>query len=115
MRKIEITPEALNDLGAIKEYLDSEYGQKKEKEILKSILKDIRRLEKYPQTDIKLFERFGIETDYKCIYTNQNYVFYRLENSTIRIIRILSNKRDFLYVLFGTRMNSEESEEYWEE
>ena len=115
MRKIEITPEALNDLGAIKEYLDSEYGQKKEKEILKSILKDIKRLEKYPQTDIKLFERFGIETDYKCIYTNQNYVFYRLENSTIRIIRILSNKRDFLYVLFGTRMNSEESEEYWGE
>lgn len=115
MRKIEITPEALNDLGAIKEYLDSEYGQKKEKEMLKSILKDIKRLEKYPQTDIKLFERFGIETDYKCIYTNQNYVFYRLENSTIRIIRILSNKRDFLYVLFGTRMNSEESEEYWKE
>ena len=115
MRKIDITPEAMNDLEVIKNYLDNEFGEKKEKEILKSILKDIRILEKYPEIDIKLFERFGIVTDYKCIYTNQNYVFYRIEEKTIKIIRVLSVKRDFMYILLGIRMRSSESEDYWGE
>ena len=70
---------------------------------------------KYPDTDIRLFERFGIETDYKCIYSNKNYVFYRFEGDIVRIIRILNEKRDFLYVLFGIRMRSDESEKYWDE
>ena len=115
MMNIAITPEAFNDLEGIKEYLDDKFGTEKEVKILSAIINDIERLKEYPETDIKLFERFGIETDYKCIYTNQNYVFYRLESSTIRIIRILNVKRDFLYVLLGIRMSSDESDDYWDE
>ena len=115
MKKIEFTPEAIYDLEGIKEKIDAEYGKKIEKEIITGILDDIKRLIKYPKTDIKLFERFGIETDYKCIYSNKNYVFYRIEDSVVKIIRILNEKRDFLYVLLGIRMRSEESEDYWEE
>lgn len=114
MISITISPEAFNDLEGIKEYLAANFGKDKEEKVLSDILKDIKRLKKYPKTDIKLFERFGIETDYKCIYTNQNYVFYRLEASTIRIIRILNVKRDFLYVLLGIRMSGDESDEYWD-
>ena len=44
MMKIEITPEAFNDLEGIREYLDEEFGKKKEKEILKGILNDLKRL-----------------------------------------------------------------------
>lgn len=115
MKNVELTPESLNDLEGIKEYLDREYGLTKEKEILKAIMSDIKRLRKYPDTDIKLFERFGIETDYKCIYSNKNYIFYRLEGETVKIIRVLSVKRDFLYVLLGIRMNTKESEDFWDE
>ena len=115
MREISFTPEAINDLEGIKEHIDEEFGQKKEKEILKAIMKDIKRLKRYPNTDIKLFERFDIETDYKCIYSHKNYVFYRPEEDTIRIIRVLNEKRDFLYILFGTRMSSDESGEYWDD
>ena len=71
MRKLDISPEAYNDLESIKEYLDSEFGEKEEKKRLRAIINDLKRLQKYPETDIKLFERFGIITDYKCIYTNQ--------------------------------------------
>ena len=113
MRTVSFTPEALNDLEAIKEQLDTEYGQKKEKEILKAIFNDIKRLKKYPDTDIKLFERFDIHTDYKCIYSRHNYIIYRLEDTNIKVIRVLSEKRDFLYVLFGTRMTSKDSDDYW--
>lgn len=112
MKKIELTPEALKDLGSIKEYLDSEFGVKREKEILKAIMKDIRRLEQYPETDIKLFERFGIVTDYKCIYTNQNYVFYRIEDKAIKVVRVLSVKRDFMFILLGIKMSSTEDDDF---
>lgn len=113
MRKVDITPEAYNDLELIKESLDEEYGVTKEKKILKDIIKDVRRLAQYPETDIKLFERFGIITDYKCIYTNKNYVFYRIEDDYIKVIRVLDHRRDFLYILLGIHMRSDESMDYW--
>ena len=115
MKKIDITPEAYNDLAGIKEKLDEEFGEAQGKKILKAIFKDLRRLTKYPETDIKLFERFGIITDYKCIYTEKNYAFYRIEGDCIKIIRILDHRRDFLYVLLGIHMRSDESIDYWGE
>ena len=115
MRSITLTPEALNDIDGIKQHIAAEFGTDSANKIIKAIFKDIKRLVKYPDTDIKLFERFGIETDYKCIYSNKNYVFYRLEGDIVRIIRVLNEKRDFLYVLFGIRMLSDKSEEYWGE
>ena len=115
MRSITLTPEALNDIEGIKEHIAAEFGTKSADKITKAIFNDIRRLAKYPNTDIKLFERFGIKTDYKCIYSNKNYMFYRLEGDIVRIIRVLNEKRDFLYVLLGIRMRSDESEEFWGE
>ena len=115
MKKVDITPEAYDDLKGLKERLDESFGVKKEKEILKAIFMDMKRLARYPQTDIKLFERLGIVTDYKCMYSHKNYVFYRIEDEYIKIIRILDEKRDFLYVLFGIKMTSDESEKYWGE
>ncbi len=115
MMKVEITPKALEDLEDLREHLDEEFGKKKEKEILKGIIADLKRLAKYPDTDTKLFERFAIETDYKCLYTHKNYAFYRIENDMIKVIRILSTKRDFMYILFGIRMTSDDADEYWDE
>ena len=113
--KIRYSPEAYNDLESIKEYLDSEFGEKEEKKRLRAIIYDLKRLQKYPETDIKLFERFGIITDYKCIYTNQNYAFYREEDEFIKVVRILDVRRDFMYILLGVHMTSDESEDYWDE
>ena len=39
----------------------------------------------------------------------------RIEEKSVRVIRVLNEKRDFLYVFFGIRMSSEESEDYWGE
>ena len=46
MSRIELTPEAINDLESIKEYLIQTFGEKKEKEILKKIF---RRLSGNPR------------------------------------------------------------------
>ncbi|MCR5652116.1 MAG: type II toxin-antitoxin system RelE/ParE family toxin [Lachnospiraceae bacterium] len=111
MKRVDITPEAYNDLEELKEHLDEEFGVETEKKILKAIFRDLKRLKKYPETDIRLFERFGIVTDYKCIYTNKNYAFYRIEGDIIKIIRIIDQRRDFLYVLFGIHMTESNEED----
>lgn len=115
MRNVTFAPEALNDLAGIKEDIVVRYGSKIADKIIREIIKDIKRLIRYPDTDIKLFERFGIETDYRCIHSNKNYIFYRIEEKSVRVIRVLNEKRDFLYVFFGIRMSSEKSEDYWGE
>ena len=115
MKKVFITPKAYNDLEDLKEYLDIEFGVNIEKKILENIFRDLKRLEKYPETDIKLFERFGIITDYKCLYTQRNYAFYRIEDDYIRIIRIIDERRDFIYMLFGIHTETHDSSDCWDE
>ena len=41
--------------------------------------------------------------------------FYRIEGDCIKIIRIIGHRRDFLYVLLGIHMRSDESIDYWGE
>ena len=67
MKKVDITPEAFDDLEGLKERLDESFGVKKEKEILKAIFTDMKRLARYPQTDIKLFERLFKYKVWVCI------------------------------------------------
>ena len=52
MRSITLTPEALNDIEGIKEHIVVEFGTDSANKITKAIFKDIKRLAKYPNTDI---------------------------------------------------------------
>ena len=49
MKKVDITPEAYDDLEGLKERLDESFGVEKEKEILKAIFKDMKHLTRYPK------------------------------------------------------------------
>ena len=39
--------------------------------------------------------------------------FCRVEGDTVKVIRILNEKQDFLQILFGISSISEEGEGYW--
>ena len=52
-------------------------------------------------------------TDYHYLVVKPNYIFYRVEGDTVRVIRILNEKQDFLQLLFGISSISEEGEDYW--
>lgn len=51
-------------------------------------------------------------TDYYYLLIKSNYVFYRIEGDTVKIIRVLNEKQDFLQILFGISSIFEE-ENYW--
>lgn len=116
MMNIDISPEAFNDITKIKEYVQKEFGNKEAVKAVKGVFKDIRTLGDYPNTGLRrIFEKFNIVTDYMYIVSGANYIFYRIENDNLKIVRVLNSKMDILYVLFGIREVDDDSDDYWDE
>lgn len=38
---------------------------------------------------------------YRFLFCKHNYIFYRVEKDTVRIVRILNEKQEYMRVLFG--------------
>ena len=55
------------------------------------------------------------DINHKYIVVEKNYVFYRIEEDYVRIIRVLNEREDFMRILFGIITTSEDTEEYWKE
>ncbi len=115
MKKIDFTPESILDLQKIKAYVEEKFGEKVADSVIKRIVNSIETLQALPDSGIDMLARYGINTDYLCLITNGNYVFYRNEYDIVKIIRVLNEKQDFLYILFGIKTTSQETEDYWGE
>lgn len=110
MLKIEYTPQALVDLQQLQEYLSSNWGENTAKKVLKNITTEIRRLEIYPFSGVDLGKTINTTTDYRYIFSEKNYVFYRLEFETekILIIRVINERQNYLKQLFENSADNED-------
>lgn len=115
MKELFYSPESQQDLLEIKREISIEFGDEVAKKILGKITKTIRTLSVHEEIGTELSKQYGILCDYRLFYTQKNYVFYRIEEEYIRIIRVLNEKRDFMQVLFGIKTTTGETEEYWKE
>jgi len=113
MPKLIYTPKALDDLQGIKTYVAKQFGENRAKTSVKEITSTAKQLEAFPGEGPRLEELIEYPTDYHYLVVKPNYVFYRVEGDTVRIIRILNEKQDFLQILFGISGISEEGEDYW--
>ena len=103
MKKIDLSPEALSDIESIRKYLIVEFSETISDKIIRKIMNDIRSLEVYPFAGHSIEEEFGIKTDYMGFYSNKNYVFYRIDEDYVRIIRVLDERMDCIWTLFGKK------------
>ncbi len=108
MLKVEYSPKALEDLKLLREYISTNFVGDVAKRIVNKITSDISRLELYPLSGVDLGKIIDIANDYRYLYSEKNYVFYRLEFDTVRIIRVLSVRQDYLRQLFGISFKSDE-------
>lgn len=114
MPKLIYTPKALDDLQGIKTYVSRQFGADRAKICAREIVTTVRQLEMFPDEGSYLQDLIEYPTDYHYLVIKPNYIFYRIENDTVRVIRILNEKQDFFQILFGISSISEEGEEYWE-
>lgn len=103
MSQIVFAPEALKDIEEIKDYLLGQFGERTADSNIRKVIKEIRTLESFPLKGSGIWERYGIDSEYRYIYTNKNYVFYRNDGNIVRVIRILDARRDFINIIFGIK------------
>ena len=102
MYNIVFSPESIKDLEEVKAYIAEELcnGQAATKTV-SQILKNIRRLSKFPESGSLLSSVVGFDTHYRFLMCGNYVAFYRLGENEVRVVRILYGRRNFMQILFG--------------
>lgn len=100
--QIYYTPEALQDLQNVKDsIMETFFDDKLAVDTLKRITKSVRNLEVFPYMGKELFLSGGVSTGYRYLFSKHNYVFYRVEQDVVRVVRVFHERQDYMRVLFG--------------
>lgn len=96
------TPESRADLVRIRETIEERWDNPElATKVLRSITQTVRNLAVFPYMGVELRKQLDIPTEYRSLFYKQNYIFYRVGNDAVWIIRILNEKEDFMRILFG--------------
>lgn len=96
------TPKARNDLLQIKESIIEKFDDEDlAKKILRKMTETVRQLITFSYLGQELSGITGIYTDYRCLFCEKNYVFYRIEADRVCVIRVLNERQDYMRILFG--------------
>ncbi len=102
MTQIVFSPKALDDLEQTKQYITEELQESQAAiNTLNKTMKNIRILQKFPQSGPSLTAIVDFDTDYRYLVCGNYTAFYRYENNTVYIVRVLYGRRDFMRILFG--------------
>jgi plasmid stabilization system protein ParE len=72
------------------------------------ITKKIRNLSEHPGIGAPLSYIVGIQTDYHFLVCANYLIFYRYEDETVFVSRILHGRRDYMRILFSDLPEDEE-------
>ncbi len=102
MYKISFSPEAVDDLKEIKQYIKDELcNEQAAKNTVAKILKKIKLLSDFPESGSSLSAIIGFDTDYRYLVCDNYIAFYRIENKNVLIVRVLYGRRNYMQILFG--------------
>lgn len=113
MKKIEYSQIVREKLNRLKADLGQDFGTEVSRKSVKKITDAVRGLEKFEKKGIAVSSMYNIECDYRYLYINHNYVFYRIESEKIIIVEMFDEREDFMYKLFGISTRTQESIDYW--
>lgn len=106
--KIHYSPEALNDLNEIWEYIFSELSNPQAAEkTVSNIMDAIDMLQEFSQIGAPLSSITDIESDYRFLVSNSYLMFYRVVACDVYVDRVLHGRRDYLRILFPDLPQSE--------
>ena len=115
MKKILYSPNAIEKLQKIKWNIRVKYGVQISNRITKNILSAIKELRIYENKGSSVARMTEIPCEYRMIFTEHNYVFYKIEKMSILIIDIYNEREDVMWQLFGIKTTSDEIQDYWNE
>ena len=102
MNKLQLSPLAKGDLHEIRSYIADELQNPSAAvNVITRITKKLRSLIDFPNMGAALSSVVDIETDYRFIVSGNYTAFYRYDDKTLSVIRVLYSRRDFMKILFG--------------
>ena len=102
MADIRFSPKSLHDLQEIRDYIaDDLCNSAAADSIVSGILDKIKVLSCFPEIGSPLSAVTEIETKYRFLVCGNYMVFYRAEDGTVYIIRIIYGRRNYIGILFG--------------
>ena len=102
MNKLNISPEASNDLKEIKQYISEELENETAADnTVRKIIERIRQLEEHALIGAPLDSVVDVKSDYRYLVCGSYLVFYRAYKTDVYIDRVLYGRRDYMPVLFG--------------
>ena len=100
--KVYFSPEALTDLQQVKESVIEKFNEVElANQILRTIMKSAKNLQIFPGMGTEVRISASDSMGYRYLFVKKNYVFYRIEQDTIRIVRVLNEKQDYMRILYG--------------
>lgn len=115
MKKIIYSPDYKAKIRKMRRELDRQFGSETRQEIFKKINDRIHSIQDHEDIGLSCREVFCVDTDYQCIYTAKNYIFYRIDEDAIRIVKIYDEREDIMWKMFGIKTTTKETEDYWKE
>ena len=102
MAKINFTPDALEDMKAIKAYIEGDLcSEQSAINTIRKILKRIRQLVDFPESGAPLSSVINLEVPYRFLVCGNYTAFYKVDGDEVHIIRVLYGRRNFMQILFG--------------
>lgn len=113
MKKIEYSQIVRKKLKQLKADLVQNFGIEVSRKSVKKITDAVRDLEKFEKKGISVSAMYNVECEYRYLYVNHNYIFYRIESKKIIIVEMFDEREDFMYKLFGVSTRTQESIDFW--
>lgn len=100
--ELRYAPKAKEDLQNIKTDIISKFvSEEIAEKVLRKLTEKARDLTVFPYMGSELVKTTGVLTDYRSLFCMHNYIFYRIEENRICVIRVLNEKQDYMNILFG--------------
>ena len=100
---VNYAPEALKDLQNVKlSIIDTFDNPKLAEDVVKDIFKETLRLEIFPYSGPEVEIGGSTKNGYRYLFCRKNYVFYRIEDDMVQVVRVLNEKQEFIRILYGT-------------
>lgn len=111
MNNLYLSQAAQDDLAGIKAYISEELENPTAAlSTVGRITKSIRILKNHAMAGAPLSSVANVDNDYRFLVSGNYMVFYRAIGSEVYVDRILYGRRDYLRVLFGDVLETEQSE-----
>ena len=112
MAKIEYSPDAFSDLELIGDYIEQELmSPMTAYNTITKIQDSIENLSIFPLMGALLSSLVDVDSDYRVLVCGNYLAFYRYDDTSVYIDRIIYGKRDYIAILFPGLSSLDSSED----